>query len=110
MVIYESESHYIESATSIEAKIQRLDTIILSLYDVLIKAALKDYIEGYEMDDGQTRIKTTYRGAESVQKSINALEFAKQRLITLLNKNKTGSVVRLTDSRNLIGGNGRNNR
>ena len=110
MIAYTSEQLYIESATSLTDKIAKIDAVILALYDVLIKAALKDHITEYSLDDGQTKITTDYRGAQSVQKSISALEFAKQVIITRLNKNQTGSIIGLVDSQNLTGRNGRNNR
>lgn len=111
MVVYETISLYVETAKSLEAKIAKLDEVILMLYDTMIKAATNDNIEEYTLDNGQTKIHTKYKSTAQVEASINALERQKQLLINRLNRNTTGSIVRLVDSRNLPGrnnlGNGR---
>ena len=100
-VYYDSAALYIEGSTSLCDKIGRIDTIIDALLTNALVAAEKDNIEEYSLNDGQTIIKTTYRGTESVMKSIKAFETLKQVYVNRLD----GRVSRLVDSKS-IGGTG----
>jgi len=97
MVIYDSAYIYIDSATTLAEKIDKLDTIITALEDTALKAAANDDIEEYWVDDGQAKIKTTYRSAMAVINSIQAFERMRQMYINKLN----GRVSRLVDSHSL---------
>jgi hypothetical protein len=104
MVTYDSAEIYIESCTTVQAKIVALDAIIDALMLTAAKAAANDHITEYQLDDGQTKIRTMYNGAAAVFKSIHAYETLKQMYINKLN----GRTIRLVDSKNLRGGyNGR---
>lgn len=96
---YDSADIYIESASSLRDKIQRIDQVIDGLISNALKAASNDNIEEYSLNDGQTIIRTTYRGAEAVQKSINAFESIKQMYVNRLN----GRSFRLVDSKSISG-------
>lgn len=98
-VYYKSADIYIESATSLCDKINRIDQVIDALLSNALKAAANDDIEEYSLNDGQTIIRTSYRGAEAVQKSINAFEGIKQMYINRVN----GRVFRLVDSKSISG-------
>lgn len=76
---------YIESKTTMRAKIKAIDAIINKLEEVALVAAESGYIEDYSLDDGQTKIKAVYRTAEQVEASIQAFERRKQRLINKVN-------------------------
>src|SRR3990167_65447 len=97
MVQYDSAQIYIDSATTLREKIVKIDLIIIALETTALKAASTDEISEYWLDDGQTKIKTVYKGADSVLKSIMAFESIKQMYINRLN----GRVMRLVDSKNL---------
>lgn len=96
MVYYDSADIYIESATTIRAKITRINTVITALESSALKAAAQGNISEYSLDDGQTKIRTVYRNPEEVAASINAFEVIKQRYINKL----TPRMVRLVDSKN----------
>lgn len=99
MIIYDSAYLYIESATSLKDKITKINAVIDALMITALKAAASDNITEYWLDDGQTKIKTQYRGAAAIQSSIIAFERIKQMYVNRLN----GRMFRLMDSRNFIG-------
>tara|TARA_R110001632_G_scaffold183114_7_gene303223 strand:- start:596 stop:901 length:306 start_codon:yes stop_codon:yes gene_type:complete len=101
MVEYSSASKYIESATSLCDKITKLDAVLDALMTTVLDAASTDSITEYQLDDGQTKIKTIYKGAAGVLASINALERVKQIYVNRLN----GRSFRMIDSRNQRRGN-----
>src|SRR5688572_712849 len=92
-VIFDSAALYIETATTLQGKIQKIDAIIAALETAALKAAGTGNITEYTLDNGQTKIQTMYRSPEAVQSSINAFEKIRQRYINQLN----GRVVRLVD-------------
>lgn len=94
MVVFDSAAIYIESATTVKAKIVRIEAIITALETTALKAAETGNISEYSLDDGQTKIQTMYRNPMEVQRSIEAFEMIKQRYINQLN----GRVMRLVDS------------
>lgn len=97
MVVYDSAQIYIDSCTSLKEKITRIDQVIDALMSTALKAAANDNIDEYWLDDGQTKIKTIYRGAGAVMESIKSFEAIKQMYVNRLN----GHVVRLVDSKSL---------
>ena len=102
MLTFDSSSIYVTSATTLRDKLTRVNAIITALEDVALKAAANGDISQYSLDDGQTKIMTSYRTAEDVANSIQAFEVIRQRYINQLN----GRMVRLVDSKNFR--NGRN--
>jgi len=101
MVLYESEYNFLQTSTSIVDKIAKLDLVIAGLYSTAEKDAGKDNIDEYSLDDGQTKIKYSYRGAEAVMKSIQSFEKLRDMYVVKYNKLNTGNVIRLMDSSNL---------
>lgn len=99
MVTYDSTDIYIQSAATLEAKIVKIDAIIVALEDTMLKAAGTGNLEEYSLDDGQVRIKTTYRNTEEVIKSISDLEKIRQMYVNRLNKRH----IRLVDGKNFTG-------
>jgi len=99
-IIYDSSSIYIESATSIEDRINKIDQIIGVLLGSILKAAEKAHILEYTLDDGMTIVKASYRDPMQVQASIYALERTKNYYIAKLNKSKQ---VRLVNRKSFNG-------
>jgi hypothetical protein len=99
MVSYDSAQIYIQCGSTLLDKIARIDAIITALEDTALKAASTDNITEYQLNDGQTIIKTVYKGADSVMRSIMAFEKIKQMYVNRLN----GRVIRLVDSKNFTG-------
>jgi len=96
MTVYDSASIYIDSRTTLRAKITAIDAIIAALEVSALKAAEGESIEEYWLDDGQTKIKTIRRTSQEIAKSILSFEQIKQRYINTLN----GRVFRLIDGKN----------
>lgn len=103
MVIYDSAQIYIDSATSLKEKVARIDVIIDALLTTATKAAAGDNISEYSLNDGQTQIRTTYKGADQVFESIRTFERLRQMYINRMN----GHSFRLVDSKNFRGCGGR---
>jgi basic membrane lipoprotein Med (substrate-binding protein (PBP1-ABC) superfamily) len=96
MATFDSAQIYIDSATSLQDKITRIDAVIDGLLTSALKAAGTGNVSEYGLNDGQTQIKTVYRSVSEVMKSIEAFEALKQLYVNRLN----GRVVRLMDSKN----------
>lgn len=89
--VYNSAFAYIESAATIAERILKIDAIIMALEDATLQAAAKSGIEEYQLDDGQVKIKTTYRNIKDIEDSIAAFEKSRQRLINRI----TGSAIQM---------------
>jgi basic membrane lipoprotein Med (substrate-binding protein (PBP1-ABC) superfamily) len=98
-IYFDSAAIYIDSATSLCDKIERIDLVIDALLTNALKAAANENITEYSLNDGQTVIKTVYRGSASVEASIAAFERIKQMYVNRLN----GRVFRLVDSKSISG-------
>lgn len=96
---YATGSLYVSSATTLDERIARIDAIIDALLLLQVDAVGKSDISEYMLDDGQTKIATTYRSASDISASIMAYEKIKN----YYNNQKRGRVTRLIDARNLPG-------
>lgn len=96
MVIYETCSIYVTSQTTLQARIMAIEAVIDALITTGATAAGTDNIQEYSLNDGQTIIKTIYKGSVAVGNAINFWEAQKQRYINQLN----GRMVRLHDAKN----------
>lgn len=96
MPIYDSAYIYISTSTSLRDRIVKIDQVIDALHETMLKAATNDNISEYSLNDGQTTIRTMYRGIDQIEKSIMGLERIKQMYFNQLN----GRVIRLVDSKN----------
>lgn len=104
MVIYDGAAKFIETATCLQDRVDKVQAIIDALYNTALVSAGNDDIEEYMLDDGQSKIRTIYKGTEAVLKSIHSFEKIKQMYINQIN----GRVVRMVDSKSLrTGRNGR---
>lgn len=95
-IIYDSADLYIECATDLRAKIARINAIITALENAAVKGAATGHLSEYNLDDGQTKIRTAYRNMEEVMQAIKSFEQIRQMYINRLN----GRHVRLVDSKN----------
>lgn len=95
-VIYDSAKIYIECASSLTDKITRIEAVISALLDVAIKAAETTNIKEYQLDSGQTKIRTFYNSADEVFRSIEHFEKLKSYYTEKLN----GRSFRCVDSKN----------
>lgn len=74
MPIYDSCSIYLQTATSLQEKIVKLDAVIDALFTAATEAAENQGIDEYSLDDGQTKIRTRYRNSTEVFKAIKDYE------------------------------------
>jgi hypothetical protein len=93
MASYSNITLYIESATNLKDQIARYDAIIAALETTALNSAGNIDIEEYQLDDGQTRIRNSFRDPNQIFKAIDNYSRLRQRAINKLN----GSVVRLVD-------------
>lgn len=98
MIIYDSAAIYLDSTTTLQDRIVRLDAVIDALITLSLKAAETANFDEYQLNDGQTVIRTKYRDVMQISNSIAAFEREKQRCVNKLN----GRMVRLVDSKNFI--------
>ncbi|PXX26293.1 hypothetical protein C7967_11555 [Thalassospira sp. 11-3] len=90
---------YIESKPTLLAKIQAIEALIDSMFLRMAEVAggLGSTVDEYSMDDGQMKVRTSYRNVDDVSQGIKALEALKQQYINRYN----GRVVNLRDARGL---------
>ena len=98
MAIYEKASDYLGEATTLQDRITRINNIIDALELKAVDATESQYIEEYSLNDGQTQIRTRYRGIKGITDAINAFETIRQRYINQLQ----GRGTRLVDGQNFI--------
>lgn len=96
-VVYYSEKNYLASITDLALKITKIEAMIQVLMDGGLDASANNNVAEYWLDSGQTKIKTVYRGAESIMATVKMLEAMKVYYSNKIN----GNVFRLIDSRNL---------
>lgn len=97
MSTFQSETLFIDSAANLEEKVKKLDLIIDALLDLATASAGKDDVAEYSLDDGQTKIRTQFRGMSSIMRAIDDYEKLRQRCLNRLN----GRVMRLVDSKSV---------
>jgi len=97
--IYEKDSSYIQSQTTIEAKVAAIDAIVDALMtQALTLAQQGEPVTEFMLNDGQTIIKAVYRSPEQVYKSIEVLEKLRNYYTNTGRRN-----IRMINWRNLIG-------
>lgn len=95
-VIYSTAGIYIASKSSIREKITAIDNIINLLLAEAANSAGTESVSEYSLDDGQSKIRTLYRGSAGVMAAIASFERLKNYYVNQLN----GRVVRLSDKTN----------
>lgn len=100
-IYFASTKKYIESLTTTEARIAGIDKCIDALLLVMIESADKEYISEYSLDDGQTKIRTAYRGVAQIAATIQALTKTRNLFVN----RKMGRSFRLVDGGNFTGNN-----
>lgn len=99
MIEFSNSGLYIESQTSIEAKIVAIDAIITSLLSAAASSAGTSHLSEYSLNDGQVLIKSSLRGSTAIMQAIKDFEALKIFYMNKINPR----VVRLVDEKNFIG-------
>tara|TARA_R110002049_G_scaffold230109_2_gene402266 strand:- start:634 stop:921 length:288 start_codon:yes stop_codon:yes gene_type:complete len=76
---------YIQSKSSILEKIKAIESLIDAMILNTAEAIDNSGVASYSMDTGQTKVTTTYRSVEEVNKGIKALEQTLQMYINRYN-------------------------
>lgn len=95
-VYFDSCGLYIASCRSINAKLAAIDVIIDTLLVTAADSAGVADLSEYSLNDGQTIIRTIYKGTQAVMDAIMAFE----KLKIYYQSKVTGRMVRLVDSKN----------
>jgi transcriptional regulator GlxA family with amidase domain len=88
-----------QTCASIQAKIDKIDALIDSLFAASIKVAATSAKASYKIDDGQTVQEVVYTTPLQIQKSIQAYEKQRQYYINQL----AGNAYQNVGSKNLRG-------
>ena len=78
-------SQYVECKVTLREKIQAIDNIISAMELKLLESIGEANYSEYQMDDGQMKIRASYRSIEDVTKGITELEKLKQRYVSRYN-------------------------
>lgn len=96
MIVYDSCGIYVQSQTTLEAKLTAIDNVIDALILSGATMAVNDNIQEYSLNDGQTIIKTIYKGSVGIANAIKYWESIRQMYLNRLH----GRMVRLVDGKN----------
>jgi hypothetical protein len=91
MLTYSSESRYLETATSLQDKIDKIDLIISGLMDSALENVGNSDLKDYFLDDGQTKIRANYRSSSEILDAVADWE----RIKTVYANRLNGRVMRL---------------
>src|SRR5688500_17229568 len=106
MIIYKCASAYIQSFSTLKAKIDAINAI----QDALLNQALinigtnaSENLSQYSLNDGQTVISATYRTSDQVMQDYRSYENLKNQLLAAYD-NASGRMVRLVDHKSFPNG------
>ncbi len=100
MVYYDSCSIFINSSTELQARITNIRLVMAALRAQRLAAALDPSmanIQEYQLDDGQSKIKTVYRSLSEINTAMHVLERELQDCYNQLN----GRITRNVDGKNI---------
>lgn len=98
-MIYEKATDYVNTGTTLDEQIVKIQAIINGLINLSLTAIENEIYEEYQVDDGQSVIKTRYRGLSAILASIKGYQALMQSLIN----QKQGHVFTLVDGINFPG-------
>lgn len=98
VVYYSSIREYIQSKTTLDAKIAVCQQIIDNMQMLILEFSINGNAGTgeYDLDNGQTKVKGTYRSVEDLARSVQAVETMMWRWINQRN----GRMTRLSDQAN----------
>lgn len=69
-MVYETLADYVASSTTKIERLEKLNSIIDTLYDSALKSAEDANIQSYAFDSGQTRVESVYRSPTAIASAI----------------------------------------
>lgn len=103
-IIYYNIPAILESCTTLQDRIDMLDTILNGMETAILKATTTGQFEEYKLDTGQTKNEVRYRSIKELSEAYASLLKIQQMLLGRLNANRQGRVIRMVDGKNFIGG------
>lgn len=100
--VYEKESQLLATCKTAKDKVARYNQIITALENILIDGGSNLDVGEYSLDDGQTKIRRTFRGPNEIFDAIEKFERLKNRAI----RNTFGPIVQLRNQEQLKRGYG----
>jgi hypothetical protein len=98
--IYFKDTDYILSCATVTAQVAAIDAIKTALLVQMLNVASNGQpVTEYTLSDGQTHIKANYQTVADIEKSINALDYMRNRITN----NAKGRTTRGIDIKNFIG-------
>jgi hypothetical protein len=101
-VIYTNIPAYLESCTTLKARIAALDAILNGMELALLKATTTGHFEEYKLDTGQTKNEIRYSTLGSLQDAYRNMLTTQQMLYARFNRNNSSGVIRLVDGKNFM--------
>lgn len=97
---YSNEIEYLETCTSLVAKLTATEAIMSALMTQMLVIATGQPVKEYSLSDQHTTIRRSYRTSQEIMTMYNALELQANELRRQLRKD---GVRRMVDGKNLIG-------
>ncbi len=82
---YTTITQYLESKTTLQAKIAAYDKLIEGMENALAEGIVSGHILQTEVDDGFMKVRLNYRSVGDMTKALSGLEMLRQRYINRLN-------------------------
>ena len=101
-VVYYNIPAYLESCTTLKARIAAIDAILNGMEIAILKATTTGQFEEYKIDTGQTKNEVRYRSLNELNLAYSKLLETQQMLYARYNANRQGRVLRLVDGKNFI--------
>ncbi len=98
MITYDNFGLYIIKDRDLRSRICNIDKVIDALIVSAANSAGTANFSEYDLDNGQSKVKTVYRSPKDVSDAIMAFEKIKQMFINQLN----GRTFRMIDEKNLM--------
>ena len=89
------ESEYAFSTQDLKERAARIKAIIVGLEENYILALTSSSKESYMLDDGQTRIQTSFRNPNDIKKAIDGFEA----ILTRIQEDECGRITSLRDAK-----------
>src|SRR5688572_18806198 len=103
MITYYKISEYLETVSSLEARLTAVKAILDNMQTAMIAGALNSNKQEYRMDDGQTKIEVVYADFKALTAAYKDMLTVKDILLATLNINAQGRITRRIDSKNFPG-------
>lgn len=99
-IVYTNLPSLLQSCTSIQARIDMLESILDGMSDAMLTATATGHFEEYKVDTGQNRVEIKYRSINELISAYDVLSRRLDREYSKLQDRSRGRIMRLVDSKN----------